>query len=374
MATYKVIQDIEAEDKILGPLTLRQFIYALIMCFFLYLCFVVVTKHAAFLLILFLPPAIFTGFFAAPFGRDQPTEVWAVAKIGFMFKPRKRIWDQSGIKELVTVTVPKKIERVYTNGLSQTEVNSRLAALATTIDSRGWAIKNINVNMYANAGASQGSENSDRLVGMSSMPQAVVDYDIKASDDILDEQSNPIAQQFTQLISASEQAHRQQLIDKMNGVPLSFSDTPNSEKTSDEVASLWFTGQPNSTDNSFDPQVISTAANLASIAPISAQPTDEELALLKRIKDSNETEQAYTSHMKTIEPLAAPTSLSVAPIAPSEAEPPISPVPAVQSPPSQIIQKLARSNDLNIATLAREAKKANDNGFSSQDEVIISLR
>ncbi|MGH7158305.1 MAG: PrgI family mobile element protein [Candidatus Saccharimonadales bacterium] len=28
MATYKVIQDIEAEDKILGPLTLRQFIYA----------------------------------------------------------------------------------------------------------------------------------------------------------------------------------------------------------------------------------------------------------------------------------------------------------------------------------------------------------
>ena len=28
MATYKVIQDIEAEDKLLGPLTLRQFIYA----------------------------------------------------------------------------------------------------------------------------------------------------------------------------------------------------------------------------------------------------------------------------------------------------------------------------------------------------------
>ena len=28
MATYKVIQDIEAEDKLIGPLTLRQFIYA----------------------------------------------------------------------------------------------------------------------------------------------------------------------------------------------------------------------------------------------------------------------------------------------------------------------------------------------------------
>jgi len=30
MATYKVIQDIEAEDKLLGPMTLRQFIYAVI--------------------------------------------------------------------------------------------------------------------------------------------------------------------------------------------------------------------------------------------------------------------------------------------------------------------------------------------------------
>jgi hypothetical protein len=28
MATYKVLQDIEAEDKLLGPLTLKQFIFA----------------------------------------------------------------------------------------------------------------------------------------------------------------------------------------------------------------------------------------------------------------------------------------------------------------------------------------------------------
>jgi hypothetical protein len=30
MAVYKVIQDIEAEDKLLGPLTLKGFIYAMI--------------------------------------------------------------------------------------------------------------------------------------------------------------------------------------------------------------------------------------------------------------------------------------------------------------------------------------------------------
>src|SRR5471030_1443257 len=118
MSTYKVLQDIEAEDKILGPLTLRQFIYALIAALFLYISFICLTKGASYLLVLFLPPALFTGFFAFPFGKDQPTEVWALAKIRFLFKPRLRIWDQSGIKELVTVTVPKRIERVLTNGLN----------------------------------------------------------------------------------------------------------------------------------------------------------------------------------------------------------------------------------------------------------------
>ena len=40
MATYKVIQDIEAEDKLVGPLTLKQFIYAGISALCLYICFI----------------------------------------------------------------------------------------------------------------------------------------------------------------------------------------------------------------------------------------------------------------------------------------------------------------------------------------------
>ena len=140
MATYKLIQDIEAEDKILGPLTLRQFIFALITVFFGYLCFLVLTKGAAFMLVVFLPPMVFFGFFALPLGRDQPTEVWALAKLRFLFKPRTRIWNQSGVKELVTITAPKKIERHLTKGYTQTEVDSRLHALADTIDSRGWEL------------------------------------------------------------------------------------------------------------------------------------------------------------------------------------------------------------------------------------------
>src|SRR5665647_1468056 len=135
MATYKVLQDIEAEDKLVGPLSLRQFVYAGVSALCLYFSFIVVTKGVPFLLVIFLPPAIFGGFFAFPWSREQPTEVWALAKIRFYLKPRRRIWDQSGIKELVTITVPKRIQRDYTNGLSQPEIQNRLNALANTIDS-----------------------------------------------------------------------------------------------------------------------------------------------------------------------------------------------------------------------------------------------
>src|SRR5947209_164958 len=109
MATYKVIQDIEAEDKLVGPLSFRQFVYAGIAAICFYLSFLVITKHAAYIAIVFVPIGAFSGFFAFPWGRDQPTEIWALAKIRFLLKPRRRIWDQSGIKELVTITAPKKI-------------------------------------------------------------------------------------------------------------------------------------------------------------------------------------------------------------------------------------------------------------------------
>jgi len=113
MATYKLIQDVEAEDKILGPLTLRQFIFALITAFLGYIDFILIVKHIYFLLIFLIPLTLLGIFFAFPFGRDQPTEIWALAKLRFLFKPRKRLWDQSGVKELVTITAPKKILKVY---------------------------------------------------------------------------------------------------------------------------------------------------------------------------------------------------------------------------------------------------------------------
>ena len=342
MSTYKVIQDIEAEDTLVGPLTLRQFIYAGIAAVCLYLGFLCVTKGAPWALIIFIPIAGVTGFFAFPFKQDQPTEVWALAKLRFLFKPRKRIWDQSGAKDMVTVTVPKKIERVLTNGLDQSEVQSRLSALAMTIDSRGWALKDPTVNM--NNPSSQ-LLSSDRLVAPSSMPQQVSDYGIHASDDILDEAANPIAQHFDTMIDAASAAHHQQLVAQMQQSPT----TPAAQPAN----SQWFVGQP----------AVSGFTQAPAI-PQAAEPTAEEQALVEKFKHENSiTTPAYDhlKHVKTPEELLAEDAALRAAS--------VSVKPAVTPANQAAIMNLAQNDDLDIATIARQAHKADENG-----EVVISLR
>ena len=340
MATYKVIQDIEAEDHILGPLSLRQFIYGLIAAFFFYLCFISIAKHVAFLLVLFLPPGLFCAFFAFPFGRDQPTEIWALAKIRFLFKPRKRIWNQSGVKEQVTITVPKKIEVQLTDGLSQVEVKSRLRALADTIDSRGWAVKNVAPSPYTRPNML--NQDSERLLSIGTIPQPVADIDAEA--DILDEQYSPIAQQFTSMIDASNRNHRQQLIEQLN--------TSAQPAPTAAPSPQWFTGS----------------------SPITAQPAvvtePTETTSAQQIKQGLAAQAQANARLRTVSPTPVVTDETPAPIKVDEVAPAEPPAPVTPQPDPAILN-LAHNNDLNVATLARQANKAK--GLSDDDEVVISL-
>lgn len=341
MATYKLIQDIEAEDKILGPLTFRQFVFGLIAIFFIYISWFVISKGLAFFSIIFLPPALFFGFFALPLGRDQPTEIWALAKIRYYFKPRKRIWNQSGVKELVTINAPKKVERFVTNGLSPTEVDSRLRALANTIDSRGWAVKNVNVNSYAVPIPMP--QSSDRLIDPTTLPQAVPETDIVAADDILDEKSNPIAMQFDSMINQSNQERRQQLYQQLNG----------SQQHGQPRDNYWFM------NNQSQNTPIQMAPAAAKIDP------KEEAALVARLKNQSSSHPAPYSNLRTVKPLNKTQS--------KPAKTPVkSSTPPMTAPADPAILSLADNDDLNVSTLAREAKRAK--GEDDQNEVVVPLR
>jgi hypothetical protein len=222
MAVYKVIQDIEAEDKLIGPLTFKGLVYAgiAVLCGFinyklLFASFLGPAKWL-FIIILLMPMALF-GVLASPLGREQPTEVWLLSRVRFFLKPRLRIWDQSGLKELVTITVPKRIIKQLTNNLTQSEVKSRLEALATTLDSRGWAVKNINVNLTTAPNYFDAQDESDRLVSSGDVATEVPVIDVHASDDIMDEGSNPTAQKFQSMMVEAERQRKlavQQRIEK----------------------------------------------------------------------------------------------------------------------------------------------------------------
>ena len=339
MATYKLIQDIEAEDHILGPLSLRQFIFALIAAFCGYLSFISVAKHVPVLLVLFLPPTLFCGFFAFPWGRDQPTETWALAKLRFWFKPRRRVWNQSGIKELVTITVPKKVERVLTDNLSQTEVKSRLQALANTIDSRGWAIKHINAVGYVPQVTS-----SDRLIDIPVVPPQETPADLAPADDIMDADHSPVAQQFQTMIDKSTEDYRQRLVSQLQEPVAAAQPSPQ-----------WFMNQGSSQDTP---------------APVSYT---EDAALSAQLKQQRSAPQEY-GNLRTLQPLASatPPADNTTLAAPAGPQAPDDASTAMTASGDPAILSLSKNNDLNVATLAREAERAKRTN-EPQDEVVISL-
>lgn len=328
MGTYKVIQDIEAEDTIIGWMTPRQAIYAAIVLVSGFICFLFASKGAWFLALPLLPHMILFTVLAGPFVHDQPSEVWLLAKIKFFLKPRRRIWDQAGIKELVTITVPKKIERTLTDGLSQNEVKSRLEALANTIDSRGWAIKNISTNMFAQPNYAVAAS-SDRLIDQGYLPQQVPDDDLSDVQDVLDTSANPVAQQMQQMVTRSAAAHRQQLMAQMQRPQA----TP-----SQSTQNQWFV-DPVATQNVLTSQQVSQ--------------TDE--ALYRKIKQQRESSKMATGNLATITPLPEQPKVNLA-LQPANVDP-------------AVVQQFVQNNDLNISTIARQVNKHDDD-----NEVVVSLR
>lgn len=213
MAQYKVLQDIEAEDKLLGPLTLRQFIYAIVVIVLGFVAFRL-SVVAWYLAIPFLPPLVFFAMLAAPFGHDQSSEVWMLAKIKYYIFPRKRIWSQDGIEEMVKVTAPKIEKKQLTKDFNKEEARSRLKALANTMDTRGWAIKNVSTNVYANP---LQSGSSDRLLDIQAVPQTDI-TSVKPGEDILDAATTPLAQTINSMVAENQQAHRTAVLQEMQTI------------------------------------------------------------------------------------------------------------------------------------------------------------
>ena len=316
MAVYKVPQDVEAEDKLIGPFSFRQFIYLIVAALGIFLAWALSQIFIG-LLIIPLPIVVAMLALALPLRKDQPMETYLIAMIKFFFKPRKRMWDPEGMISLVQITAPKMADGPELKDFGGSEASQRLAYLAQVVDTRGWATR----------GAMSANDNlSDIFIAEAS--QAV---------DVLDENSG-VAQSLDQRINTATDARLQAARAQMQA---QLTATPQAPVTAPQ--------QP--------------------VSAAQPQPTPVSAAVDPLPTDIHYNPYPNAMHQRVVQPASA-----------QQPQPVATPQPETQPEPqkdasdytvSPDIMRLANNNDLSISALAHEAQRLKD---TTDDEVVISLR
>jgi hypothetical protein len=196
MAQYKVPQDVEADDKLIGPFSFRQFIYLIAavlagaIAWGLYQLFPL-------LALIPVPVVLFFGALALPLKKDQPMEMYLAAMVAYYIKPHRRLWDADGIDSMIEITVPKKVVVQRTKNISQNEAKERFGYLAEIVDSQGWAVR-----------GQGGIENPNSAMN------ADVYYAAQQAEDILDS-SYSVAQSLDYMMVKSDNQRRQAIMERV---------------------------------------------------------------------------------------------------------------------------------------------------------------
>ncbi len=379
MATYKVAQDVEADDKLLGPFGFRQFIYLII---------VAMAGFIAYGLWQILPPLaiipspiiIFFGALALPLRKDQPMETYLAAMVSFYLKPRKRLWSPDGVENIVEIIAPKTAEDNLTKNFNGNEADRRLSYLADLADSRGWAIRHA-------AGPTAGTS----MLGD-------VYIEAQTAEDVLEEHGN-LAQNIDSLIGRADAARRQELIESMRRPqpapqpqqPITQV-SPVAYATPAAYAQPFQAPSPQAYTPVLEPAPQPPQAPYIPQQPVQQYPTQAGPAPAPDIDTSNLQFNPYPSiHQSVIQPLVAPApapapagTVPANPTATQPAEPVVQapvqpePLPAPKTEEStsdtsvtpDIMNLANNSQNLSVETIAREADRLK----GDSDEVVISLR
>ncbi len=145
MAQYKVPQDVEADDKLLGPFSFRQFVYLMIAGALIAMS-VGLFQLFPLLAIIPLPPVFFFLALALPLKKDQPMETYLAAMLSYYTKSHTRTWQPGQRGVTIQIMAPKKVEESRTRDITGEEATHRLSFLADIMDTEGYAIKGISTN------------------------------------------------------------------------------------------------------------------------------------------------------------------------------------------------------------------------------------
>jgi len=325
MAQYKVPQDVEADDKLLGPFSFRQFVYLMIaagLCFVAFLLFQVFPL----LVIIPIPVIFFLGALALPLKKDQPMETYLSAVVDFYLKPQKRIWMPGQPDTTITITAPKNIEDNRTKDLSQEEAGRRLSFLANIVDTEGYAIKETNSNLRDDI-ASEAAQTQDIFeINQNYTLDHSLEQSTAARHAQLVEQMRDAINKNS-IYGSAAPAETPQISHQIGGTP-----TPAPAPVA--------TPQPVSTP--ITPFVTPVSAPASAITP-APQPTPQPIS-------------------QPVQPTPAP-----APVA----TPQPTPAPQPQQPSAEM-QNLANNTDFSIETIAQQAKRIQEKQ-ANDNEVYISL-
>ncbi len=216
MGQYKVPQDVEAEDKIIGFLTLKQFIYSVVGLMWGVITFQIFKAVPFIFAIVGVPPAFILLLLGLYQRQGQPFEAYFLALVSFYFKPRRRLWHKDPIVEVFKLEAPKITEDI--NQRDPEQVRSQLEQIAAVVDTRGWTAKKAEVQEPE---AQPAVKVEERLAvpAAEAVAAPAAGTEVELSDDILDFQNNPSAQNLNVLIEDAVKNIREEALVKMKAAP-----------------------------------------------------------------------------------------------------------------------------------------------------------
>jgi hypothetical protein len=216
MGQYKVPQNVEAEDKILGPLTFKQFIYGLIGFGWAAISFALFRWIPPVLIVVGFPPTLLFLLLAFYTRDGQNFEQILIALAGFFASSRKRLWVKENVAETFHVEPTKRAQEQTQRDPVKTK--SELEKLASLIDSRGW---NKPVEADANT-ILPVTPHEDRMVAPPATPHAPDE----PKSDMLDLQRSPLAQNLAELLRQAADDVREEAVGQMAAKPTRRAQTP----------------------------------------------------------------------------------------------------------------------------------------------------
>ena len=343
MAQYKVPQDVEAEDKLIGPFSFRQFVYLLIAAACIALA-VGLFQLFPLLAIVPVPPALLFLVLALPLKKDQPMETYLVAIVSYYLKPRTKKWTPGQRESTILITAPKIVEDVRTRDLSEEEATHRLSFLANVVDTQGYSVK----------GATNSSMRED-LVAEANATQDM--FDVYSSSNLNRAIQNDAVERRQEAINSMREAIKRSETANM-GMMDDYDKEVNHgkilEPTSVKQQTIAGESQVMPTSTQVV-EAIATPTRTATLTPASVQEQQlaESVIVMPDVNMQNEQTQSKQE---------APMASSVLP---QETEQNVE-----TKPPKHSIIELANNNDYSVATIAKEANRING---KEDGEVFVSL-